>query len=223
MLPFTYISPKAAADLISMAELGEPMTILADFGLAGRIRAYADWMEKLQPNGHREEIRNKCIPAELWRRIIHEGKTGEVATGTVRLEGSSEFGGGPKWTIVGIRFNDVTLHRLIAEHATGHVQPIIGKSPPAPPPTPVSPIKETVEVAVKPEAKRREADPAAITPGALTATVKQTMAATGLGRTTINKLMNDETLVRVPVGRRTLITVASIRALIGENANPSEM
>ncbi|MCD1589684.1 excisionase [Qipengyuania citrea] len=41
------------------------------------------------------------------------------------------------------------------------------------------------------------------------------MRATGLGRTKINDLMNDGTLVRKKMGRRTLITVESIERLLG--------
>ncbi|PZO71404.1 MAG: excisionase [Pelagerythrobacter marensis] len=51
--------------------------------------------------------------------------------------------------------------------------------------------------------------------GDLTASVGQTEQATGLGRTTIDKLMRDGTLVRKKVGRRTLITVESIERLVG--------
>ena len=43
----------------------------------------------------------------------------------------------------------------------------------------------------------------------------QTEQATGLGRTTIDKLMRDVTLVRKKVGRRTPITVESIERLVG--------
>ncbi|MBX7502146.1 helix-turn-helix domain-containing protein [Qipengyuania sp. YG27] len=54
--------------------------------------------------------------------------------------------------------------------------------------------------------------------GDLTASVAQAEQATGLGRTTIDKLMRDGTLVRKKVGRRTLITVESIERLVGAKA-----
>ncbi|MCD1623618.1 DNA-binding protein [Citromicrobium bathyomarinum] len=41
------------------------------------------------------------------------------------------------------------------------------------------------------------------------------MQATGLGRTSIDKLMRNGTLVRTKVGRRTLISVESIERLVG--------
>lgn len=49
---------------------------------------------------------------------------------------------------------------------------------------------------------------------AVTVSVADASAALGLGRTTIDKLMKMGTLVRLKVGRRTLITVDSIQALI---------
>lgn len=54
-----------------------------------------------------------------------------------------------------------------------------------------------------------------IKPGALTVSVAQAMQATGLGRTSIDKLMRNGTLVRTKVGRRTLISVESIERLVG--------
>ncbi|KLE33556.1 hypothetical protein AAW01_06615 [Aurantiacibacter gangjinensis] len=63
------------------------------------------------------------------------------------------------------------------------------------------------------EAKKEGVQP--IRSGDLTASVAQTEQATGLGRTTIDKLMRDGTLVRKKVGRRTLITVESIERLVG--------
>ena len=63
------------------------------------------------------------------------------------------------------------------------------------------------------EPKKEDVQP--IRPGDLTASVAQTEQATGLGRTTIDKLMRDGTLVRKKVGRRTLITVESIERLVG--------
>jgi len=45
------------------------------------------------------------------------------------------------------------------------------------------------------------------------------MQATGLGRTMVNKLMDEETLVRRKVGRRTLVTVESIERLVGASVS----
>jgi excisionase family DNA binding protein len=54
--------------------------------------------------------------------------------------------------------------------------------------------------------------------GAVTVTVAQAAAALGLGRTTVDKLMRNGTLVRVKVGARTLITTDSIRTLAAKDS-----
>jgi excisionase family DNA binding protein len=46
-------------------------------------------------------------------------------------------------------------------------------------------------------------------------TVSDTTKATGFGKTTTYKLINEGKLTAVKVGRRTLVTVASIKALLG--------
>lgn len=52
-------------------------------------------------------------------------------------------------------------------------------------------------------------------PEPLTYTIPGVMTATSLGKTTIFALMRDGVLVRRRVGRRTLITAESVRALVG--------
>ena len=216
MTAFNTISPQSAAALITQAGMGDPMAVLANHGMSGSIKGYADWMEKVQPNGSREEVRLKRIPREMWRRIIYEGKTADVATGTVHLDGSSDFGGGPKCAIVGILFDDMSLQATIARHsAKPRGYPA---RPKAPPPARISTASLSAVCGTPPvdhiPPERRRPDPSAIPPGAITVTVKQAMAATGLGRTTIDGLMKRGVLERVKVGSRTLITVASIEKLI---------
>jgi len=46
-------------------------------------------------------------------------------------------------------------------------------------------------------------------------TVSDTTKATGFGKTTTYKLINEGKLKAIKVGRRTLVTVASIKALLG--------
>lgn len=214
---FNPIAPDEAVKLVEQAGLGGALSFLADHGLAGKVKAYAEWMEKLQPNGHREEMRDKRIAPELWRRIIAEDKIDEVATGRVRLVGSSEFGGGPKITIVGIRFDDLSLQATIARHCAGPRVMAIPSDPLSlSPEAATSAESQSKPDVAQADAKpRRAANPSAIPIGAITVTVNQTMDITGLGRTTIDKLMGEGVLVRVKVGGRTLITVASIRRLLG--------
>lgn len=49
----------------------------------------------------------------------------------------------------------------------------------------------------------------------LSFTIQGAMNATGLGRSKIYELINQQRLVRIHIGRRTLITGESLRALIG--------
>lgn len=46
-------------------------------------------------------------------------------------------------------------------------------------------------------------------------TISDTSKATGFGKTTTYKLINEGKLTAVKVGRRTLVTMASIKALLG--------
>lgn len=50
-------------------------------------------------------------------------------------------------------------------------------------------------------------------------TVRDTTKVTGFGKTTTYKLISEGKLTSVKVGRRTLVTVASIKALIGGGAS----
>ncbi len=52
----------------------------------------------------------------------------------------------------------------------------------------------------------------------ITATIKNTCEATGLGRTTVYHLINSGKLKTVKIGRRTLVSADSIRALVSEAA-----
>ena len=52
----------------------------------------------------------------------------------------------------------------------------------------------------------------------VTTTIEGTKQATGLGVTSIYKLINEGKLEAVKVGRRTLIKTRSIKALVGEEA-----
>ena len=51
-------------------------------------------------------------------------------------------------------------------------------------------------------------------------TVSKTVKAAGFGKTTTYKLINEGKLTAVKVGRRTLVTVASIKALLGTASCP---
>lgn len=50
-------------------------------------------------------------------------------------------------------------------------------------------------------------------------TITSTAKATGLGKTTTYRLINEGQLTAVKIGRRTLVTVASIKALLEGQPN----
>lgn len=218
MTAFNPISAQDAVELFDHAGLEDAAKVLADYSLAGRVKGYADWMEKLQPNGTRTEARNKKIEPEMWRRIIHEGKIGDIATGTIRLDGSSDFGGGPKWTIIGIRFHETGIRTVLAQQSgcgRPTTEPKPTKEREAVPPRGPDIYPKEECAAETPHLEPKRANPSAIPEGALLATIAQAQAALGLGRTKVNELMNSGRLIRREIDGGVRIEVKSIRAIAG--------
>jgi hypothetical protein len=220
---FNPIAPRKAAELVDMADLGDASAVLADFAVAGLIKAYARIIETVDAGGTRAEVRDSRIPRDLWRRICNEGKVADIwATGSVRLSGSDLRGGMPSVSLIGIRFDDKSLQTVISQH--GGPIPAMAKdvddadaAPATPAAAQVQPVPEAAAIvpsSAAPAAVPTKRVPQGLPEGAVMVTVAQAEAATGLGRTTIDKLMKAGTLIRVKVGSRTLITVESIRALI---------
>jgi excisionase family DNA binding protein len=220
---FNPIAPRKAAELVDLADLGDASAVLADFAVAGLIKAYARIIETVDAGGGRAEVRDSRISRDLWRRICDEGKVADIwATGSVRLPGSDLRGGAPSVSLIGIRFDDKSLQTVISQHgreaapiAEATVAPAPGPARPDAPVTTAASIAGDVVVVSPPTAVAVKAKsvPEGLPDGALTATVAQAAAALGLGRTTIDKLMKNGTLVRIKVGGRTLIQADGIRAL----------
>lgn len=216
---FNPIAPRKAAELVDMADLGDASAVLADFAVAGLIKAYARIIETVDAGGARAEVRDSRIPRDLWRRICDEGKVSDIwATGSVRLLGSDLRGGTPSVSLIGIRFDDKSLQTVISQHGgpiTAMAKDVDNTAaiPTAPAVAQVQLVKETIAPPV-PAAVPTKRVRQGLPEGAVTVTVAQAEATIGLGRTTIDKLMKNGTLVRVKVGSRTLITVDSIRALL---------
>lgn len=214
MSAFSPIPPRLAIDLVQSAQLGEAGRVLVDFAAAGLVKGYARLIETVDARGTRTEVRDSRIPRNLWRRIVDEGRVEDAWTaGSVRLAGSDLVGGAPAVTVTGIRFDDVSLQATIAQHnlsaGVGRVRR-----------TPVTSVAATDAVLTEPPptavapASLSRASPIAIPEGSVTVTIKQAMAALGLGRTTVDKLCGIGRLTRVKVGGRALITVDSIRTLV---------
>lgn len=208
------ILPSKAIERVEAAGLPEARKLLADFAAADLIKTYA-LARVITPAGQDPKtVRDAAIPAEVWRRINAEGKVAEAFEGgTVRLAGSDLIGGEPEVQITGISFSDNSLSKVLARY--GSQEPVVAATPAKAGAMPALNALPGVEEPTDPKTDADIKAPAPILPGDVVASVAQAMRATGLGRTKINELMNDGTLVRKKLGRRTLISVESIERLLG--------
>lgn len=205
------ILPAKAIELVKSRSLDGADALLADFAAAGLIKTYA-LMREIRPAGQPAKmVRDAQIPPEDWERIVSSNKVDVALSGTtVRLEGSPLQGGIPSVWITGISFSEASLLTVFDRYCAkspdgGPKQPKTGQAG--------TKIEAATASTDRSKSEKRDEDP--IRPGALTISVAQAEQATGLGRTTIDKLMRDGKLVRTKVGRRTLITVESIERLVG--------
>ena len=128
----------------------------------------------------------------------------------VRLDGPPLQGGTPSVLISEISFSEAALIKVLDRYC---VDSPVGTSKQS---SGCDAHATTKGIAPSVKASKAEkVDVQPIRPGDLTASVAQTEQATGLGRTTIDRLMRNGTLSRNKVGRRTLITVESIERLVG--------
>lgn len=206
MAAFRSITPEQAIHLAEAAGVSDPHRIIMDFAAAGVVKAYSLVSETLLATGKGKVVRGGSIAADVWKRIQSEGQSDAIwVGGTTRLAADTPKGL-PEVHITGVTFSEASLQRLI-EHQGGNAPPL---TMPVDTTKPEQPAGETASV-------HRSPSPAAIPSGAVTVTVKQTMAALGLGRTKVNELMNDGRLVRKKIDGRTLIEVDSIRRLVSEH------
>ena len=209
MSEFRPLSPKKAIELAETDGVEDAARLIRDFAACGRIKSYAVVVETVEPGGGRRTVRDATLPTELWQRMIEEGRDDDVwPGGTVRLPGADLIGGKPAVNITAVGFNPSDLRRMIDRH--------LGR---ASKPTGRAATRQPAAAAPQePEARVSPATPAigvaAIPAGAVTVTIKQAMAALGLGRTMVDKLCGEGRLDRRRVGGRALITVASIHALL---------
>ena len=205
------ILPAKAINLVKTKDLENADALLADFAAADLIKTYALVREIRPAGGSSKVVRDAQIPAQDWERIIASEKI-QVALngGTVRLEGSPLQGGTPSVLITGISFSEAALIKVLDRYCVDTPVGASKKSSGCDAHATTKDIAPSIEAS---EAKKVDVQP--IRSGDLTASVAQTEQATGLGRTTIDKLMRDGTLIRKKVGRRTLITVESIERLVG--------
>jgi hypothetical protein len=216
---FRPIPARQAAELIEAAGIPDARRLLIDSAAADLVKAYALVMETIEQRGAPKVDRGNTIPVHVMQRVVSQGVADDLwSGGTVRLPGSDLVGGAPEVNLTTVGFSEKHLRRLI-DHHSGVPAAATRPAPdqqarsmrsqdevpadaqvPAPLPAPVR--------------AQRWADLSAIPPGALTITMKQAMAATGLGRTTVDKLCNAGKLTRVKVGGRALVTTESIQKLL---------
>ena len=221
------IPPIKAADLAGQANIAEALRVLADFAEAGILKSYARLQETRYSDGRQEEVRDARIPRAIWRRIIDEGKTSDVLTGSVRLSGSPELGGGPKMNVIGIRFDEDSAIALVGQHGN----PSQGGAPSAPspsstdggpPPSPLSPAPAAVDVAdaskpVPPRAAPTPRSPT-VSPDAEALTIDQAAVALSIGRTKLYDLVKTQELVLTKIGKRSVISRDQIDRILGKHS-----
>ena len=110
--------------------------------------------------------------------------------GTVQLNGSKLPGGLPTVQITGISFSEASLTRILDRYCT---DPSVRTSAP---PLQTSPTTQEKADEPSPENKKRTQEAVPPIKAGLTASIAQTMQATGLGRTKIDQLMRKGDLVR---------------------------
>ena len=205
------VLPAKAIELVKSRNLEKADALLADFAAAGLIKTYALVREIRPAGGSTKVVRDAQIPAQDWERIVASNKIqAALDGGTVRLEGSPLQGGTPSVLITGISFSGAALIKVLDRYCVDTPAGASKKSSGCDAHATTKGIASSIGAS---EAKKIDVQP--IRSGDLTASVAQTEQATGLGRTTIDKLMRDGTLVRKKVGKRTLITVESIERLVG--------
>ena len=206
------ILPAQAIELVEAKGLPDAKRLLADFAAAGLIKTYALARETSSKDAQKTTVRDAQIPSSLWQRIVSENKVVDALNGgTVALQGSELRQGTPAVQITGVSFSEGSLRRLLDRYCTTPMQAASSTSKSA---------SKSVVDQVENEIGRSSADHrttdeeiSQIRPDDLYVSIKQAVQTTGLSRTKINDLMNVGKLERIKVGRRTLITVDSIKRL----------
>lgn len=205
------ILPGKAIELVESRNLDGPEKLLADYAAAGLIKTYALMREIRPAGGSTKTVRDSQIPQEEWGRIVaSDNIVAAFNGGTVQLEGSKLPGGLPTIRITGISFSEASLTKILDRYCTNPSVPVATPLPKSRPTT-----QQKVHEPSTEDQKPTQGTVPPIRAGDLTASIAQTMQATGLGRTKIDQLMQKGDLVRTKVGTRALITVESIERLLG--------
>lgn len=211
------IPPVKAIEVTEAAGLPNAKAILADYAAAGLIKTYALIRQTASVGGELKTVRDAQIPNEVWQRIVAENKVCDALNGgTIRLQGSHLRGGESFVQITGISFSEASLANVLERYCRTSRHSSVSSAKPSPtPPSSQLPDKDPSPIADDFQSKKV---PPPIKPGDLLASIAQTKQVTGLGRTTVDKLIKQGIFVKKDVGRRTLVTVESIERFSGVNA-----
>jgi len=206
------IRPADAIELVEAAGLQDGCNLLADFAAAGLIKSYALARETTSHGSERNTLRDAQIPSDLWQRVIAAEKVEDaVNRGSVHLAGSHEFGGLPAVQITGISFSEGSLQKVIDRYCKGPSNSVNVAAP-------IEPSDSADGNTLQSESSGRNTKVAAaadpIKPGAEFATIPQVMEVANIGRTKVYNLIEDQILVRRKMGRKALITMASLRKYV---------
>ena len=205
MTAFNPISAGTAASLIESTGISDGMLLIANLAEAGLVKAYASYMEKVQPSGVREVVRNKRIEPQMWRRIIQEGKVADLSSGAVRLEGSSEFGGGPKTTLIGVRFSPDCVAQAAREHALQTAPVVKMLTPPL-----LDPGNAASKLNVEASAPIEQARPIRLSECTDLLSIDETAAVLHCGRSKVYALIEAGELDKMKLGKSSRVTRVSV-------------
>lgn len=179
-------------------------TLLADLAEAGIIKGYARLLKR-----GLVESRDCRIPRDVWGQIIAHQKVDDVFTKhSMRIAPDGEPAGDQGIAALGIRFEEKSIAAAALQH--GLLSRELSAEPEsAPTNMPNVAVAEEEDAPATPP--RAKAAPRLVPEGALQLTVDETMAALGIGRTTLYKLIGEGQLVMKKTGGRSHITAQSIR------------
>lgn len=202
MTAFRPISPSAALAMLEGSDV-DARTLLADLAEAGIIKGYARLLKRGPV-----ESRDCRIPRDVWSQIIAHQKVDDVFTQhSMRITPDGESASDQGIAALGIRFEEKSIAVAALQH--GLLPPGLSAEP-ASAPTSMPDFAVAVEEAPATPLRAKPA-PRLVPEGALQLTVDETMAALGIGRTTLYKLVGEGQLVMKKTGGRSHVTAQSIR------------
>lgn len=213
MTKFCALTPKQALEVIGAAGVKDAAKLIRDHAAAGLVKSYADMQLTIDARGKRSSVRGGAVASVVWERIVRDRMDDDVwGGGTVRLAGSDLLGGEPTVHVTGVTFHPEEIKRLAGQQRP--VQAAVRLAAVAP--EPEGPVKSPADpLPTKAPSSKRKPNTAAIPDGAMLCSIEQAGEALGLGRTTVNKLINEGKLVRQKLGGASRITVESVRRYAG--------